>query len=206
MSEAKIIPAREIPADILDTLRGEAAGHPAVYPTQLQQHFRNSRIAAGLLRVAEIVEPVDRMLGIDRKMPATRAFRVGSLLGLRVVSECVDWVDEAFSDGVALMPAINSEDEDKLQLRHEFGCAIIQMGQEGYAKVKDTFDPLFDDWEDALESQVQYQPYLRSGFGVPILYLYRRYELNQEAVLATMEAAAAGGVVDWDAELRKIAP
>lgn len=210
MSEAKIVPARAIPADILDTLRSEAAGHPAVYPKHLQQCFRNSRIAAGLLQVAQMVEPVDRMLGIDGKMPATRAFRVGSLLGLRVVSECVDWVDEAFSDGVALMPAISSDDntEDKLQLRHEFGSAIVQIGQEGYAKVEDTFDPLFDAWEDVLEPQVRYQPYLRSGFGVPIAYLYRRYELNEEVEEAALQidlekmAAEADAGVNWDDLLR----
>lgn len=209
VSERKIIPVRPIPTDIVETLRVEGSFPPGIrgYPDRLQRMFRTSKVANSLLQVAALVEPVDRVLGVDRAKRASRAFRSGALLGLRVVSECVDSVDAAFAGTALKLATAKDNEDDSLHARHVFASGIIDLGREAYAKVDEVFNPFFDEWENVLEPSVPHQTYLRGGFGIPIAYLYACYAANEEAVrqadLVTMAKAADRGI-DWDTEFQNL--
>lgn len=206
-NKSDIIRAEPIPGNMLDTLRLEGIEGLGVtdYPNRLARRFRQSEIAAGLEQLAVIVEPVDRVLGMDASKPAAKAFRVGGLIGLRVTAACVDDIDVAFSR-IALIPSVvGPDDADKLHIRQVFAKEIIDVGDEAYAAVEDRFLPLFDEWEDQLVPDVRHQRFLRSGFGLPMAYLFARHSLNQATDLANMEAqinAAEGDGLDWDALLK----
>ncbi len=198
--------AEPIPEDIIATLRQEAAAESgiAAYPDRLARRFKKSKIAAGLAGLAVIIEPVDRALGMEESKPVAKAFHTGELIGLRVAASCLDDVDAAFS-GIGLVPTLEgATNEDKLHTRQLFANEIVNIGDEAFAAVEDTFMPLFDDWEQQLVPDVRHQRMLRTGFGIPMAYLFTRYERNRTADLAAMESqisAAAEDGFDWDALL-----
>jgi hypothetical protein len=166
-------------------------------------------MADAITELGKIIEPLDKVLGVDKELPVARAFRTGGLLGLRVAETCVDDIDHALLS-VAFVPEYESPDDDKHHLRHAWSETIVHLGLEAYAKVDNQFDPLFDEWEDQLVPDVRGQRYLRSGFGLPISYLYARDRANQDAQhaaeLAEMEAQATilDQGFDWDAEFSKL--
>lgn len=201
-----IVRAEPIPSTILTTLQQEGQEGWGVrgYPERLAREFSRSQVAAGLVQLALIVEPVDRVLGRDAAQPVAKAFGAGSLIGLRVAAACVDDVDMAFSR-IALLPSPESaDDEDNLHTRQLFANEIVNIGDEAYAGVQHIFEPLFDDWEQQLVPEVRYQRFLCSGFGIPMAYLRERYAENEAADLQAMEAqikAAEADGIDWDALL-----
>jgi hypothetical protein len=197
----RIVRADPIPDNIVDILRleGQAEQGVSQYPDRLIRIFRRSRIANGLAQVADIVEPRDRVLGIDQSKPVAKAFRAGGLIGLRVAAACVDDIDRAFSGVSPLMPSVQGrEDADDLETRHAFASTIIDIGAEAYAQVDGIFDPLFDEWEDLIVPDVRHQRVLRSGFGIPISYLSALDRKNQAEIRAADLAAMENQITEFD--------
>lgn len=205
----RIVRADPIPINILETLRSEGQEGWGVkaYPDRLKRMFGQSGIAKGLFAVAEIVEPVDRSIGIDPTKPVAKVFRAGGLVGLRVLAACVDDIEKATA-GIALMPSPSEVDSvDDLATRQAFADAIVDIGNQAYAKVDETFDPLFDEWEHQLVPGTYHPRVFRGGFGLPMSYLFTRYSLNEEAAHAAdleamaAQAAAIGEDTNWEALL-----
>lgn len=207
----KIVRADQIPDDIVTTMRLEGQVGKGVpdYPNRLAMAFGRTMIGNTLEQLAGIIEPVDRTLGMDPAKPVAKAFRDGSLIGLRVAASCVDDVDQAFFD-LSLVPAPErTEDDDSLEVRHSFAAMVVNLGDRGYAWTGDMFASLLEEWEDQLVTEVRDQRFLKSGFGIPMAYLSERYRLNQEIerevaiadMAAQLTAIEEGSFDDWDALL-----
>lgn len=200
------VPIDPIPEDIIDTLRRESLEENGLteYPNRIARTFQRTRVARGLVRLAQIVEPVDRTLGVDATQPTARAFHVGSLIGLRVASACTQSVDRAFA-GIALVPGAEIDDtSDTLHIRQLIANEIIKTGDEGFDRYNHLFGTLLEDWEDVLVPEIRHQRFLRSGFGMSMAYLSARHAMNPAADVAALEVqiqAAERDGIDWDALL-----
>jgi hypothetical protein len=201
----RIFRADPIPDNVVNILRLEGMMGSGVraYPDRLARRFGGSQVAVGLSELARIVEPIDSALGVDPDLPVAKAVRAGAMIGLRVVSACVDDIDVSLS-GIAFIPSGKGNDGSEIShVRYTFANEILDIGSHAYTSVKDTFEPLFAEWEHQLVPSVNNQHHLRRGFGIPIAYLSGLHERNQAADLATMEAQLANveageEVINWD--------
>lgn len=119
-------------------------------------------------------------MGIDEHQPRADAFYVGSLLGLRAVSFCVENMEQAFKS-IKLELGQASDAADDLEARHVIADEVMNLGQQSYAVMEEVVAPLFDEWDGQLFPDIRQHLYLHSGFGLPVAYLFMRIGMNEEA-------------------------
>jgi hypothetical protein len=155
-------------------------------------------------QMAQLVEPIDRDLGVDPDRSAGKAFFNGAIIGFHVISLCAP--EEVRKKMIDVSIVERSDDPDPLQRRHDVSSSLIDNGEIGNANVPELAE-LLESLEAEITPDVRYQPFVRRGFGVMMSILGRASaEIAKEEErqnFETIEQAHRDGV-DWDSELTRL--
>ncbi len=146
--------------------------------------------------VAQFVEPIDTVLGQTEGAPDANTFFKASVLAVRAANRLiVPEEQKRMCDlNAKLYSGIVEDTTAPLSIEkcQEVARMFTDIAEEGWTYMRESYDPLIDDWEDVISPEIRRQPYIRKAFG-HIGYL--AHTAQQEADdLARMAAEIEAGV------------
>lgn len=195
MSEFEEVMAEAAP----NLLKLEISKHPDVdtYCHRLIGRYRGSELLDFMAEVAQVIEPVDRVLGCDPDFPCANAFITGSAMAMRVVREFAPRDIQRKMLGVTV--ATDTIDQDQMHRVYSVANSAVETGEQGIRLVP-ALEPLVDEWAEQAIPDIRYQPYFRRGFGLVMYMMHGAYESAAWEQLATAERDG----VDWDKEIEAL--
>lgn len=190
---------RLIPSDAYGLLQYERSNHTDMdeYLDSIITNYGENPWIKHIKDMAFLVEPKDVIFGINPEYPAGNAFFRGALIGYRVVKSLSS--PEIEKKMFQINVGIDNDDEDTNARLNLVASSILACGERGFHRARD-LSTLIYEWEDELEPEVVYQPYMRKGFG---LMMYLISEASELLMTEALQTSIDSGT-DWDSELREL--
>ena len=151
--------------------------------------------------IGTLLEPRDKVLGIDDQRLTTRAWRQGSVAGLLVArevhGEAVDAIDMMTKFGVK--EASGGSEGDMEHAKHLLAQEVIDMAETGLPRLGDEAFAIVEEWEDEVVPEIVHRPMFRRGVGMAALLAYEAHEDKwRTSVVRQAE------MFDWDEGLAEL--
>jgi hypothetical protein len=152
--------------------------------------------------VAQFVEPIDPVLGQTEGAPAGNTFFNASVLAVRAANRLIaPGEQKRMCDLNAKLYCEIVEDTNaplSIEKCQEVAKMFTDIAEEGWMYMRESYEPLIDQWEDVISRDIRQQPYIRKAFG-HIGYL--AHTAQQEALkddLARMAVEFDAGVPEQE--------